>query len=307
MAELQSQEPAGSAHEREADWRRLEQPARPRSSAARRRGCRREELLEVPVLYRAALSSLSVARVDLARPGPDRATSRTSARGPTSSSTARAQAWASGSQRFFAHDWPAAVRALWRETLVAALLLLGAAVAAFGLVTAGSGLVLRPSSRTARPGRRPRSRRHRPRCLRDDPLCAGETQGLSVFATFLFTHNAQVAIFAFALGFALCLPTAALMAFNGAMLGAFLALFASPRPGLRADRLADDPRGDRALRRRPGGRGGAIDRLGRRLPRRAVLVWTPRSRGGPARGHRHGGRGGHAVGRRPAGRLRRAS
>jgi len=57
-------------------------------------------------------------------------------------------------------------------------------------------------------------------------------EGLSVMATFLFTHNAQVALFAFALGFALCLPTAVLMLSTGAMLGAFLELFASRGLGL---------------------------------------------------------------------------
>ena len=60
------------------------------------------------------------------------------------------------------------------------------------------------------------------------------SDGLSVFATFLFTHNAQISLFAFALGFALCLPTAALMVMNGGMLGAFLALFASRDLGAEA-------------------------------------------------------------------------
>ena len=41
-----------------------------------------------------------------------------------------------------------------------------------------------------------------------DLVRARQPSGLSVFATFLFTHNAQVALFAFALGFAFCLPTA---------------------------------------------------------------------------------------------------
>jgi uncharacterized membrane protein SpoIIM required for sporulation len=49
--------------------------------------------------------------------------------------------------------------------------------------------------------------------------------GLTVLSTFLFTHNAQIALFAFALGFACCLPTAFLMVYNGLMLGAFFALF----------------------------------------------------------------------------------
>ena len=55
----------------------------------------------------------------------------------------------------------------------------------------------------------------------------GGADGLSVFAAYLFTHNAQVALLAFALGFALCLPTGLLMLYNGATLGAFLALFIS--------------------------------------------------------------------------------
>jgi len=58
--------------------------------------------------------------------------------------------------------------------------------------------------------------------------------GLHVLAGFLFTHNSQIAIFAFALGFAFCLLTAALLAYNGATLGAFLALFASRGLGVQA-------------------------------------------------------------------------
>jgi uncharacterized membrane protein SpoIIM required for sporulation len=50
---------------------------------------------------------------------------------------------------------------------------------------------------------------------------------LGVFATFLFTHNAQISLFAFALGFAFCLPSALLLAYNGCMIGAMFALFAS--------------------------------------------------------------------------------
>jgi uncharacterized membrane protein SpoIIM required for sporulation len=43
----------------------------------------------------------------------------------------------------------------------------------------------------------------------------------------LFTHNAQIALFAFALGFAFCIPSSFLLAYNGCMLGAMIALFAS--------------------------------------------------------------------------------
>ena len=50
--------------------------------------------------------------------------------------------------------------------------------------------------------------------------------GLSLFATFLFTHNAGVSLLAFAVGFAFGLPSMVLMAYNGCIMGAFLALFA---------------------------------------------------------------------------------
>src|SRR5262249_47318138 len=60
-----------------------------------------------------------------------------------------------------------------------------------------------------------------------DTLFHPAGNGLSVFATFLFTHNAQIALFAFALGFAFCLPTAFLVFYNGTMAGAFIAVFVS--------------------------------------------------------------------------------
>ena len=51
---------------------------------------------------------------------------------------------------------------------------------------------------------------------------------LMTFATYLFTHNSQIAIFAFALGFAFAVPTILLILYNGLMLGAFFGLPASP-------------------------------------------------------------------------------
>ena len=49
--------------------------------------------------------------------------------------------------------------------------------------------------------------------------------GLHVFATSLFTHNSQVAIMAFALGFLFGIPTIILSVQNGAMAGAMFAAF----------------------------------------------------------------------------------
>jgi uncharacterized membrane protein SpoIIM required for sporulation len=61
--------------------------------------------------------------------------------------------------------------------------------------------------------------------LRHHALYGGEKGPLALFATFLFTHNAQIAIFSFALGFALAVPSVLLIGYNGLMLGAFFAVF----------------------------------------------------------------------------------
>jgi uncharacterized membrane protein SpoIIM required for sporulation len=55
----------------------------------------------------------------------------------------------------------------------------------------------------------------------------GQKDWLLTFATFLFTHNSQIAMFAFALGFALAVPTILLILYNGLMLGSIFAVFAS--------------------------------------------------------------------------------
>lgn len=47
---------------------------------------------------------------------------------------------------------------------------------------------------------------------------------LGAFAAYLFSHNTQIAIFAFALGVFVCLPSFALAAYNGLILGVFFAL-----------------------------------------------------------------------------------
>ena len=57
-------------------------------------------------------------------------------------------------------------------------------------------------------------------------MVASPGTGLSVFASFLFVHNAGIGIMAFALGVAAGIPTALLLFTNGLMLGAFLQLYA---------------------------------------------------------------------------------
>ena len=52
-----------------------------------------------------------------------------------------------------------------------------------------------------------------------------DSDPLTAFAAYLFTHNAQVALFAFALGFAFAVPTALLLVYNGLTLGALVEIY----------------------------------------------------------------------------------
>ena len=207
---------------REDDWRRLERlmDKAEKGSASKLTDA---EILAVPVLYRSTLSALSVARETSLDQGLIDYLETLSA---------RAYFFVYGSRAtipdrlvaFFRTDWPAAVRGLWRETLVStALLMLGALV--------GAWLVMRepewfyafvPADLSG--GRDPAASTD---ALRGTLDGADGPHGLSAFAAYLFTHNAQVALLAFALGFALCLPTGLLILYNGATVGAFFALFAS--------------------------------------------------------------------------------
>jgi uncharacterized membrane protein SpoIIM required for sporulation len=222
MAELQLKSHRFRA-EREADWRRLEALlARVEKGGARK--LNRDELVEMPVLYRQALSSLSVARAISLDAGLI---------AYLESLCTRAYFFVYGARSrplerlagFFVHEWPRAVQALWRETLVSALLMIAGAVGAFILVRRDPDWFYGFIPQALASGRDPTASTA---FLRDTLYHKASThETLGALAAFLFTHNSQIAIFAFALGFALCLPTAGLMVFNGCMAGAFLALFAS--------------------------------------------------------------------------------
>lgn len=207
---------------REDDWRRLE---RLMDKAEKRSASKLTdaEILAVPVLYRSTLSALSVARETSLDQGLIDYLETLSA---------RAYFFVYGSRAtiqdrmvaFFRTDWPAAVRGLWRETLIsAALMLLGALVAGWLVMHEPEWFyAFVPADLSG--GRDPAASTETLRATLDG---ADGAQGLSAFAAYLFTHNAQVALLAFALGFALCLPTGLLILYNGATLGAFFALFAS--------------------------------------------------------------------------------
>ncbi|MBP6011452.1 MAG: stage II sporulation protein M [Alphaproteobacteria bacterium] len=209
--------------EREESWRELDELLR-RAERNALRSLSDDEMLAIPALYRAALSSLSVAR----------ATSLDQALiDYLEALCGRAYFFVYGSRtslkeravRFFAYDWPVAIKEIWRETAISTLITFAAALTAYLLVMAEPDWYGAFVSSDMASGRDPQASTEYLRSTLYDRPDASEALG--VFATFLFTNNAQVAIFAFALGFAFCVPTSLLLAYNGCALGAMFAVFAS--------------------------------------------------------------------------------
>ncbi len=213
--------------EREDDWKRLER-LMDRAEKGALSKLSDQDILAISVLYRSTLSALSVAR----ETSLDRALI-----GYLETLCARAYFFVYGSRAtlggrlksFFQNDWPRSVKAIWRETSVSALLMLGGAAAAAALVGQEPDWFYAFVPGELAGGRDPAASTETLRATLE-----GEdgSDGLSVFATFLFTHNAQVALLAFALGFAFCIPSALLVLYNGATLGAFVMLFASRGLGI---------------------------------------------------------------------------
>ena len=226
MAELQLKSHR-FRNEREASWRRLDS-LMTKVERQSVESLTDDQLLEIPVLYRSAMSSLSVARsISL-----DQAATTY-----LENLCLRAYLFVYGVRstplerlaRFFREDWPRAVQSIWRETLLAALLFTLGAVAAFMLTSQDPDWFYSVMPAGASQGRDPATSTE---ALRATLYHDDGTSGLSGFAALLFTNNAQVAILAFALGFAFGLPTALLMIYNGLGVGALMALFVSRGLGL---------------------------------------------------------------------------
>jgi uncharacterized membrane protein SpoIIM required for sporulation len=215
-------------NERQADWKRLEELL----NRVERRGAGAlsdDELLEMPKLYRAALSSLSVARaISL-----DQALVQY-----LESLSARAYFFVYGARtrmfkrllQFFRADWPQAAQRLLADSAVSMAVMLIAAAAAYVLVMDDPDWFYSFVPKGLSGGRDPSATVEDLRSTLFDGGDAGSE--LSVFATELFTHNAGVSLLAFAVGFAFGLPSMLLMAYNGCILGAFFAVFAAKGLGV---------------------------------------------------------------------------
>ena len=208
--------------EREATWAELEQMI----AAADKRGLRAlpaDALARLPHLYRATLSSLSVARsISL-----DRALVEY-----LESLVGRAYFVVYGTRQhvrrqlaeFFAWKLPSTIRAAKWHILAAVVISIAGTIAAYSLTSHDADYYYSFMGDMAQ-GRTPASTTAE---LRDGLYHQeGVSSFLATFAASLFSHNSRVAILAFALGFVAGLPTLLLLFYNGLTLGAFVALYTS--------------------------------------------------------------------------------
>lgn len=181
------------------------------------------DLARLPVLYRAAVSSLSVARaISLDRSMLDyleRLVARAYVCVYSPRERVRGVLGA-----FLAGGFAAALRrSRWHLVLSAATLLLGAAVAWVLTAEDLSRFEYFIDAAMAQ-GRDPTASRSE---LRAPLYSTGEAggEGLLTFMAFLFNHNAGIGIFTFALGFVAGVPVLLLLLMNGMVLGAMSALY----------------------------------------------------------------------------------
>lgn len=207
--------------EREADWKRLDEIL----TRTERRGVRAlpfEDARDLAILYRQAMNSLSVAReISLDR----------GLLTYLDALCARAYLAVYAPQenlggllaRTFRHAIPAAMRRSGRALGLGFLAMILGAVTGYLLFLGDNTWynTFMPGSLAG--GRGITSSREELLAV----IYGGEDHAagrLGAFAAYLFSHNTQIAIFAFALGVFVCLPSFALAAYQGLILGVFTAL-----------------------------------------------------------------------------------
>jgi len=214
--------------EREASWRELESLLT-RIERAGLGSLEHEELAQLPLLYRTAVGSLSVARaISLDRNVLVYLTSLTQ-RAHLAMYAGRRRPMR-GLLEFFARRFPAVVSRA-RVALGIAILTLALGVLVGYRMTATDsdhyysfvpGSLAHDRSPSA-------SREMLQRALYTDPE---GRKGLDAFAAFLFDHNSRVGLLCMTLGFAAGIPVIGLLFSNGLTLGAMAALYTSRGLGL---------------------------------------------------------------------------
>ena len=217
--------------EREADWIAFD-TLLGRLETRGAKALSSDELLQLPILYRATLSSLSIARATILDKALLDHLEGLAMRGYFLIYGVR-ETRLSRLRRFFLYDWPAAVRAVWKETLIIALIITLGALTSWSLVAHNPEWYYNFVPEEMAGGRDPRATAEFLRSTLGHGKAGGEDQGaLHVFATFLFTHNSRVSIMSFALGFAFGVPTMMLEYYQGIGLGAMLAVFSAKGLGV---------------------------------------------------------------------------
>jgi uncharacterized membrane protein SpoIIM required for sporulation len=215
--------------EREETWRELDRLI----SRIEKKGLRQltpRETLQLPLLYRQTLSSLSVARATSLDAGM---------LAYLEALAARAYLAIYGVNRGFLkslgtillNDLPRAIREGAPFILAAAGLFLFGTLVAYFLVRDNPDWFYSFISAEWAAGRTPDATYAQ---LLDSIYGSSHkrTSQLQIFTSFLFSNNAGVALLSFALGFALGIPTMLLLFTNGLMLGAFIAIFAEAGIGV---------------------------------------------------------------------------
>ena len=209
--------------ERQGDWRRLDLIL----TRAENDGVKNltdEQMLALPRLYRQAVSSLSVARsISLDQ----------NVISYLESLCTRAYFFVYGARttlgermmQFLRRDWPASVsQSVW-TTLLAAFFFFGGWALAFFLCLQDMEWFWTFHGQNFSDGRNPDAAVEYLRStIYTDEGTTGDGE-LTAFSSYLFNNNAQIALFAFALGFAFGIPTAWLLVYNGVMIGSLYAVF----------------------------------------------------------------------------------
>ena len=206
--------------EREQTWRELEQLLAQVEEEGLQ-GLSADELNRLPLLYRSAVSSLSVASaISLDKNLLDYLTAL----------VGRAYVRVYGAKRrvgdaaaeFFRFQFPRVVRRYFAFVAASLVLVALGVLTGYRMTQADPGRYYGFVGGMAQ-GRTPASSTQE---LREVLYHPGEGP-LAVFATFLFTHNAKVGMLCFALGFAAGVPVVYLLFSTGLMLGAMVALYDS--------------------------------------------------------------------------------
>ena len=206
--------------EREGDWKRLEAIL----DRIEKRGLRRiadDDLVALPVLYRTAVSSLSVAR-ETSLDADTLAYLEALVQRAWFQVYGPSQGFARWLRGFIFGGWSRAVRELWLDIAIALFVMVAGTVVGWLLVARDEAWFYRLFPGGMGDPRQPgASREQLLASLGHEEGAAG----LAGFAAQLFSNNSGVCILAFALGFAFGIPSLLLLVHNMALLGVLLWLF----------------------------------------------------------------------------------